>query len=124
MDETGDSNAEIWLDDEGIIHFRAMGIRSTAASVERNFRFAHKLAGGTPVPFLFHAENWPSGDAMSWRRFIDVIESVSSAVAVIMPEADRPKMGRFPELLDALVVPFRMFTEEDDAMAFLRVHNQ
>ena len=124
MDETGPGNADIWRDDEGIIHMRATGVRSTEDSVDYNLGLAYGLAGGEPAPILFHAERWPSGDAASWRRFIDMIESVCSAAAVLMPESDWAKMGRFPELLDAMVIPFRMFTTEDEAMAFLRNHNQ
>lgn len=124
MDKRAQQTGLIWLDDEGIVHMVATGVPSTAQSVEENMRLVHDLTDGKRAPIFFLAEKWQYGDPASWGRLIELIESVCSAAAVLMPEANWPKMGRFPELLDALVMPFRMFSDEAAAMAFLRSHNQ
>jgi hypothetical protein len=124
MDKVEPQTGFIWRDDEEIVHMVATGMRSTEQSVEHNLRSVAAMTGGKRVPILFHAEKWQSGDAASWRRLIELIESVCSSAAVLMPEADWSKLGRFPELLDSLVIPFRMFSDEAAATAFLRSHNQ
>jgi hypothetical protein len=40
---------------------------------------------------------------------------------LVNPTSERA-LGRFPDLIDDLVVPFRVFKDEDEALAFLRQH--
>jgi hypothetical protein len=122
MEERTTKAARIWVDAEGIIHFEAIGVASTAESVTESMAVLGELTGGNPRPILFDSRGWPSGDPASWVRFINSIESVCSAAAVIFDEESKPRMGAFPALLDSLMIPFRLFSDEDEAREFLRGH--
>jgi hypothetical protein len=115
--------ARIWQDDEGIIHMVALGVESSDDTVGESMELVTDLIAGTPAPIFFDARNWPSGDAHSWARFIAQIESVCSAGAVLVDPENPPRLGKYPSLLDALLIPFRVFTDENEAMAFLHTHN-
>ena len=101
----------------------ALGVESSDRTVRESMELLADLVAGTPAPILFDARNWPSGDAQSWARFIGQIESVCSAGAVLVDTENPPRLGKYPSLLDALLIPFRVFNDETEAMAFLRTHN-
>lgn len=122
MDVRTTDNARIWLDDEGILHEVAIGIGSTAHSVDSNFAIFRELTGGKRVPILFDAREWPKGDPGSWSRFIATLESICIAAAVVANPDAVTAMGAFPKLVDDLLIPFRVFDAEEPALAFLRTH--
>ena len=120
MEERTTSAARIWIDDEGIVHYAAIGAASTAESVIEGLTAVRDMTDGHPSPILFDARGWHSGDPNSWVQFIGMIESVCSAAGVVIDAESLPKMGTFPALLDSLVIPFRLFPSEDEALKFLR----
>jgi hypothetical protein len=122
MDLRTTDNARIWLDDEGILHEVAIGVESTAHSVDRNFAIFRELTGGKRVPILFDSRDWPKGDPASWSHFIAIIESVCTAAAVVANANSVAAMGAFPKVVDELLIPFRVFDAEEPALAFLRSH--
>jgi hypothetical protein len=122
MEEKVTSAARIWIDDEGIVHYQAIGTPSTAQSVIEGISAVREMAGGTPTPILFDARGWHSSDPKSWVQFINMIESVCSAAGVVVDAESQKAMGSFPSLLDTLVIPFRNFSSEDEALTFLRQH--
>ena len=123
MEERITSAARIWIDDdEGIVRYAAIGAMSTVESVMEGMTAVSEMTGGEPSPILFDARGWASGDPNSWVQFISMIESVCSAAGVVVDEESVSKMGSFPSLLDKLVIPFRIFRNEDEALAFVREH--
>ena len=122
MEEITTTTARIWLDEEGIIHYVSIGVASTADTVTESMSVLSELSVGRPAPILFDSRGWPSGDPASWVRFINTIEAVCSAAAVVVDAESAPKMGSFPLLLDSLVIPFQIFSNEEEALAFLHGH--
>ncbi|MDJ0925966.1 MAG: hypothetical protein QNJ77_15550 [Acidimicrobiia bacterium] len=120
MEERTSSDARILLDDEGIIHVIAIGVPSTAPFVDETFAVVRELAGGQRAPILFDARDWPRGTPASWARFISKIESICLAAAVVADTRAAKALGRFPEFLDDLLIPFRVFPDEEPALEFLR----
>lgn len=114
--------ARLWLDDEGIIRYVSIGTESTAATVAEGFAAIREVAGGKRVPILFDSRAWPKGDPGSWSRFIASLESVCVAAAVITNPRSEKAMGAFPQLVDNLLIPFRLFADEEQALDFLRSH--
>jgi hypothetical protein len=51
--------------------------------------------------------------------FIDLLPSTVSAGAILVEAAGRADLGGFPEAVNRLMVPFDVFTDEAEAMAFL-----
>lgn len=123
MEERITSAARIWIDDdEGIVRYSAIGALSTVESVMEGMTAVSEMTGGKPSPILFDARGWGSRDPNSWVQFIGMIESVCSAAGVVVDDESVSKMGSFPSLLDKLVIPFRIFRSEDEALAFVREH--
>jgi len=116
------ASARIWRDEDGIVHYVSRGVASTAQSVDENMQHVRNISDGRRVPILFDARDWPRGDPSSWARFISIVESVCLAAAVLVNPTSEKALGRFPDLIDDLVVPFRVFKDEDEALAFLRGH--
>lgn len=114
--------ATLWVDERGIAHIQSTGVPSTAATVEESLTALRQLLGGTRAPILFDARKWPSGDSASWVRFISLIGEVCVAGAILV-DSERPAdVGRYPEFLSKLIVPFAVFTTEEDALEFLELH--
>lgn len=114
--------AEIWLDDAGILHVQANGVASTTETVDESFTAMSKLLDGRKARFLFDARKWPSGSAGSWVTFINRIQGVCIAGAILVDPARPAALGPYPDLLSRLLVPFAVFDVEEDAMAFLELH--
>lgn len=114
--ETGGS--EVWLEDD-IVHVRSTGTRSTSESVSRTFDAIQLLAGRTPRPVFFDARSWPGGETPAWITAIERLPKFFTAVAILFDEESRPEVGHYPETIDRLVIPFRMFTDRNDAFGFL-----
>lgn len=120
MEPIETTTARMWLDDEGIGHYVSIGVASTRETVIESMEALGELSGGQPLPILFDSRGWPSGDPASWVQFINTIGTVCSAAAVVVDAESEPKLGAFPPLLDSLMIPFRMFADENEALEFLR----
>jgi len=67
---------------------------------------------------FFDARAWPGGDVGAWTTFVSEQESALTAVAMLFDAESSP--GSSPFFLDRLMVPTRAFTDEAEALAFLR----
>ena len=122
MDHRTTSTAQIWLDNEGIIHIVATGVASTADTTGETLGVLTDLVAGSRAPILFNLHQWPSGDPSFWTRFTQTLQSVCLAGAVVIDPQAVAKLGTFPSLINTLLIPFQVFSDEDEALAFLRSH--
>ncbi len=120
MDLRTTKTGRIWLDDEGIIHIVATGEPSTADSTAETLGVVEELTASGKAPILFDVRQWPSGDPGFWVLFINTIESVCLAGAAVIDPQAADSLGTFPSIIDSLLIPFRVFPDEDEAMSFLR----
>ncbi len=116
--------AKLWVDQRGIAHIQSTGVPSTAATVQETMTALQQLLGGTRAPIIFDARKWPSGDTASWVRFISLVEQVCIAGAILVDPERPADVGRYPEVVSKLIVPFGVFTTEVDALAFLETHTR
>jgi hypothetical protein len=103
----------------GILHVVSKGVVSTDESVTATIEAATRLAGGRRHPVLFDARIWPGGDPRGWLAVINQMRAVFSAGSMIV---DPPMLESLSELFDPLgrlLIPFRVFTNQDEALAFL-----
>lgn len=114
--------ATIWVDEGGIAHIESTGVASTATSVEATIEALQDLLDGGRAPLLFDARRWPSSDTAGWVRFIELIETVCVAGAVLIDPEQPAVLHSYPEFMSRLVVPFAVFTTEHQAIAFLEPH--
>ena len=114
--------AKIWLDADRILHVEARGVPSTAETVDESFCAMEQLLGGGKARFLFDARKWPRGSAASWVIFINRIQEVCVAGAILVDPAHPAALGPYPDLLSRLLVPFGVFETEEEALGFLELH--
>ena len=112
------SAATLWVD-ENILHIRSKGVVSTRDTVVETFEAVGTLTKGSPLPALCDVRMWASGDSESWLGFISAAPSSFTAVAVLVDPDRPPEMAGYPDAIDRLLMPFRMFTDEAEALAFL-----
>jgi hypothetical protein len=103
----------------GILRIRSKGVHSTPESINETFAAAKTLLHGARCPILFDARQWPGGDPEGWITVISNAEEVFSAGAMLFDESAPSVVGRFPEFINRFVIPFRTFTDEAEALAFL-----
>ncbi len=78
------------------------------------------LIDGVPLPALIDLRKWWEGEAKGWETFVSNVLSLFSAVAYLVDPKSPPRLFGFPEAVDQLLIPFEVFTDEAEAMAFLR----
>ena len=110
----------VWIDD-GIIHIQSTkGVPSTAETVADTFAAIRGLTSGVPKPVLDDVRGWPGANHGAWGAFVSKALSLFSAIAWVADAEAVPRLGAFPDTIDRLLVPFAIFTNEADALRFLR----
>lgn len=110
--------ASVFVDDHGMLHIVSNGTQSTGRTARETLTAARSLLTG-PVPTLFDARSWPKARSDFWVTFIDLLPTVVSAGAILVAESGREDLGGFPGAVNRLMVPFEVFTDEEEAVAFL-----
>ena len=113
------TTAFIWIDD-GIIFEQANGVPSTSESVNEVFAAMRATSGGVPRPLLFDARKWPGGDVRGWPTAVTNLASSLTAFAMLIDPGSPVGVGPFPDAINRLLIPFRVFTGEAEALAYLR----
>ena len=113
------SASTIWIDDE-IVHIRSKGVASTPQSIAEAVGAIRKLIVGTPRPTLFDARQWPQPNPEVWVSTIADLQSTTTTLAMLI-DSDSPIMlGEYPTTIDRLLIPFQTFSDEAEAVAFLK----
>jgi hypothetical protein len=110
--------ASVWMDD-GILHIESNGRPSTRESVSETLDAVRSIIGGAPKPVLFDARRWPKGDPEAWIAVIQRMQESFSAVAMLLDANSPGDVGEYPTVIDRLLIPFRVFTDEAEALASL-----
>ncbi len=109
----------VWMEG-GIVVTRAKNRPSTRESVTELFDVVRDLVEGVPRPLLFDARVWPKGEPEAWTTAISNFEATCTAVAMLIDPGSPAETTGFPAVIDRLLIPFRIFTDEAEAVAFLR----
>jgi len=108
----------VWFDG-AVIHIRTKGVPSTAHTLEETFRAVRAVTGGTAHPVLTDARPGLSWEPPTWGTFLANAPAAFTAIAVLIDPAAAPNPGSFQEIIEKFFMPFRLFTDEAEAMAFL-----
>jgi len=106
--------------EDGIVIHRANNERRTRESVSELFGVMRGLFDGVPGPVLFDARKSPGTDADGWQAAITNLESTASKVAMLIDPEPSSEVGPYPDVIDRLLIPLKVFTDETEALAFLR----
>lgn len=109
----------VWLGDDGIVRVRADREISTGASVNETLEAVRSLIGDSRHPVLFDATAWRGGDPGAWQVVAARLDTHFSAAAVLIDPDNPPALGAFPDMLDRLMIPFRVFDSASAAVSFL-----
>ena len=112
------TSARLSLED-GVVRMEPRGVMSTAETVAETLDAITAAFGDELRPLLADARTWVGGDPASWMAFIQRAESMFTAVAVVLDSSPTPDLAQFSPFIDRLLIPFRMFTDTEAAMAFL-----
>ena len=110
--------ASVYVDDQGLLHIVSNGTSSSGETVNETFAAPRTLTE-QPIPTLFDARKWPIGGSDFWVAFIDSLPSVVSDGAIIIDPGAPSALGGFPKAVNRLMVPFEVFTSEEEAVEFL-----
>lgn len=112
-------NTVVSLADD-IVVVEVLGPVSTGASVAETLDAIRRVSRGRSLPILMDARTWQRGEPAAWSTVVDRLGGVASAAAMLIDPASPPTTGPFPDLIDRWIIPFRLFTDRDEALAFLR----
>ncbi len=107
---------------DGILHIRSKGVETTRASLTETFSAAMELSDGRRIAVQFDARVWPGSALDGWVHRISNLMENFTAVAMIIDPANPPDTGERLDPIDRLMIPFRVFTNEAEAAAFLQLH--
>jgi hypothetical protein len=107
------------LDDDGLIHVVANGTASTAQTVKETVAAIHSLVP-RPRPAIFDARRWPRAGTDVWTALIDALPTIVSAAAVLVQPEGVAWLGGFPAAVNRLMLPMEVFTDEAEALRFIR----
>lgn len=119
VDAIQTAHGTIWIQD-GILVERAKPVYGTVEMAEETFDVFGDLSEGSLRPLLFDVREWRGGEAEAWVLTIERASSLFTAVAVLVDAESAPVVGRFPQIIGRFIVPAELFTDEVEAMDFLR----
>ena len=92
----------------------------TAEDVAESFDRLDQLIGGVRRPGLWDPRDISSFPAGAWRMLIARLEKSFVALAILIDESMEPALGAFPAAIDSLLIPVRIFHDEDEATQWLQ----
>ena len=113
---------EYTVRDDGIVIGREINldVPRTAESIAQSFdRLAEFLQGKRP-PGIWDARSVPNFPLNVWQVFVSRVDSVVVALAILVDEAGEKTMGGFPDAISSMLIPVRLFRDEEGAIEWLR----
>jgi len=107
----------VWLEN-GVIFVQTNGVSGTRESAIESFGVLRDLLDGELGLLLFDARKWPGGTVAAWTTGLGALKPHFTAVAMLIDPENPP--GPSPMFLDRLPIPFQVFTDEAESLAFLR----
>ena len=113
---------EYTIRDDGIVVGRDINPDTprTARSVADSFDRLAEVLQGKRLPGLWDARSVPDFPLSVWQVFVDRIDKVVVALAILVDESGDRSMGKFPEVMDSMLIPVRLFSDEGASIEWLR----
>ena len=111
-----------WLRDDGIVVGRDINthIERTSAVTNDTLDVLAELSGPGLRPALWDPRAFDKMYPEGWIVLVERLPEIVSALAILIDDAVEPFLGTFPQHMDALLFPVRLFREEDAAIAWLQ----
>ena len=107
--------------DDGIVVGRDINPETprTAVNIAESFDRLSVVAQGRRFPGLWDARLAPEFPFSVWQVFVDRISEAVGALAILVDNEADPAFGAFPKVIDSMLIPVRLFQDEDEAIAWL-----
>ena len=120
MDGYPTDTEEPWIDDDGLMRVRIGGLHRTRAASEHTLRIAAALTASGPRQGIMDIRATTSADLDVWPSFLDQIPLLLSALAMLVSDATSRQAILFQDKINALLVPCRVFADDESAVAWLK----
>ncbi|MFW2338882.1 MAG: STAS/SEC14 domain-containing protein [Acidimicrobiia bacterium] len=113
---------QLTLRDDGVLVVRSINsdIPRTAEHVEEMYGALERLIDGRRCPVLWDPRPTRSIRPDGWVAIIERLEALFTAIAVVTDEQAADLLGGYPEAWNALLMPVRRFSDEDEALEWLQ----
>ena len=106
--------------EDGVVQVIGIGEPHSAETVVETFEVIRDLTGEVKHPMLFDVRDWGPIELPAWVEFVRQIEQTTMAAAVVAdPDMSTEFADTFVGMIDRLVIPFRIYSEEAAARTFL-----
>ena len=111
-----------WLREDGIVIGRDINtdIYRTAAVTNATLDVLAELSGPEKRPALWDPRAFDRIHAEGWLVLVERLPAMVTALAILVDDDVEPLLGTFPQHIDALFFPVRLFREEEQAIEWLR----
>ena len=118
MAKYSSEHREPWIDDDGFLRFRMGDVPRTRENVERTFRVAAALTGGSQLPLIVDARAMTSADPRAWVAITENLTSVATSLAILVSDETPAVMNAWQDRFNSLILPCRVFADEESAIAW------
>ena len=77
------------------------------------------VAGDRPRPVLWDPAGTLPLRPDGWQAIVDRVNGLFEALAIVIDSAEEPLLGAFPQIMDSLLMPVRVFDDETAARQWL-----
>jgi hypothetical protein len=77
------------------------------------------VVGGKARPVLWDPAGTLPLEPDGWQTIVDRLSDMMSALGIVIDEEEAPLLGAFPESINALLIPVRIFDDEATARGWL-----
>ena len=111
-----------WLRDDGIVIGRDINtdVYRTEAVTKATLDVLAELSGPEKRPALWDPRAFDRMHPEGWLVLIERLPDLINALAILVDDAVLPFLGTFPEHMDSLLFPVRLFRDEEEAIEWLR----
>ena len=113
---------QLTLRDDGILVVRSINADTprTTDPVRRMYGELAELIESQPCPILWDPRAIRTIRPDGWLAIIDRLQDLFVAIAILVDnDATRAVMGSYPHAFATLLIPARVFEDEDEAMEWL-----
>ena len=113
--------SRLTLCDDGILeaHPIQRDAPRDAALLSQTMDAVVEVAGGKARPVLWDPAGTLPLRPDGWQTIVDRVADVISALGIVIDEAEAPLLGAFPDSMNALLIPVRVFADEPEARDWL-----
>ena len=113
--------AEFFMRPDGILVAREVETTEahSAETAQSDFDAISASVGSARPPAMWDVRGMARPSPTAWSVLIERVADLVSAVAVLIDPSD-DNVGHYPATIDSLLLPMRTFTDEDEAIDWLK----